>query len=103
MNPDRWKIRWLLIVPFLVGALISHRWKMILPTERSARMPTSKTKYLPTYKEPIKVARFLSTEQHSVFDSHVLKAARPGCDAPPTLVVVSSYLDPLYRLMSLQL
>src|SRR5262249_51951271 len=63
MNPDRWTYRWLLIVPFLVGALISHRWKVVLPHERSARIPTSKTKYLPTPKEAVKIAHFLSTDQ----------------------------------------
>jgi hypothetical protein len=102
MNPDRWKFRWLLIVPFLVGALISHRWKMMLPAQRSARIPTSKSKYLPMQKEPIKVARFLSTEQQPIPDAHIVKATDPGLDEPLALVVVS-YLDPLYGLMSLQL
>jgi hypothetical protein len=102
MNPDHWTFRWLVIVPFLVSALISHRWKMVLPAERSARIPTSKCKYLPTQKEPIKVAHFLNKEQQPIFDAHVVKATQPGLDEPLALVV-GSYLDPLYGLMSLQL
>jgi hypothetical protein len=102
MNPDRWTFRWLLIVPFLVGAPISHHWKMVLPIERSARIPTSKVRYLPTYKEPIKVARLLSTEQEPVVDLDIRKTAGPGLDEPVALVVISN-LDPLYGLMSLQL
>jgi hypothetical protein len=103
MNPDRWTFRWLLLVPFLVGAFIGHRWKMVLPVERSARIPTGKAKYLPTCKEPIKVARFLSTEQQPICDSHIVKVASRSVEERPALVVVPSYLDPLHGLMSLQL
>jgi hypothetical protein len=102
MNPDRWTYRWLLIVPFLVGALISHRWKMVLPHERSARIPTSKSKYLPTQKETVKIAHFLNTDQLPSYEPQPAKATFPRLNELPLLVVIS-YLDPLYGLMSLQL
>jgi hypothetical protein len=104
MNPDRWTYRWLLIVPFLVGALISHRWKMVLPVERTARIPTSKTKYLVTQKETAKIARSLNADQQPSYEPRSAKAALPRLNELPAPVIVSYLdLDPLYGLMSLQL
>jgi hypothetical protein len=102
MNPERWTFRWLLIVPFLVGALISHRWKMMLPAERSARIPTSTVRYMSTEKASIKLARFLDPEVRPPADLLLAKATCPGVEELLELVAVSDK-DPLYRLMSLQL